>query len=470
MNRPDYTSLITELSAEYALHSPRSAALNERAKGPLVDGGSHAVRLMEPFPPRIAAAHGAWLTDEDGHQILDFWQGHYANILGHNPKVVTSELVAALNDGFGLQTGFTDRLQAETAEILCRQTGSERVRFTTSGTLATMYAMLLARAFTGRSLIVKVGGGWHGAHPWGLKGVSLHFGAEGPRTGVDSAGLPASVTDDVIVTGYNNPDALRDVFLTRGDQIACLIVEPIIGAGGFIMATREYLLEAREQARKYGAILILDEVISGFRFRAGDLGRLRGVQPDLATFGKVMGGGMPVAAVAGRADIMSQVGRDGDSAVKFSGGTYSAHPASMLAAKTMMSYLAANEEAVYPQLAELGEETRRTIEDAFAQEGIFARCTGSGSDGAPGSSLFKIHFPSSSESKLERPEDALDPSVCDVDLADRVFPLALLLEDVHMMRGRGALTTEHTHDDIALVRDACGSVGQRVRRAGGSAA
>ena len=113
MNRPDYTSLIADLSAEYAAHSPLSAALNERASAHLIDGGSHALRLLEPFPPRIAAAQGAWLTDEDGHQILDFWQGHFANILGHNPEVVTSAVAAALTEGFGLQTGFTDRLQAE---------------------------------------------------------------------------------------------------------------------------------------------------------------------------------------------------------------------------------------------------------------------------------------------------------------------------------------------------------------------
>ena len=138
MNRPDHTSLIADLSAEHARRSPKSAALNERAKRPLVDGGSHALRLMEPFPPRIATAHGAWLTDEDGHRILDFWQGHFANVLGHNPEVVTAELARAFEVRFGLQTGFTDRLQAEAAEILCQQTGAERVRFTTSGTLATM--------------------------------------------------------------------------------------------------------------------------------------------------------------------------------------------------------------------------------------------------------------------------------------------------------------------------------------------
>ena len=460
---PDYAPLIAEISNEYARRSPRSAAINELAQRVLVDGGSHALRLLEPFPPRIASAHGAWLTDEDAHRILDFWQGHFANVLGHNPEIVTSELASAFERGAGLQTGFTDRLQVETAEILCRQVGAERVRFTTSGSLATMYAILLARAHTGRDLVMKVGGGWHGAHPWGLKGVSLHFGPEGAETGADSAGLPSAFLEDVVVAGFNDPELLRDLFREYGGQTACLIVEPFIGSGGFIMATREFLAEARELTEKHGALLILDEVISGFRFRAGDLGRLLGVQPDLATFGKVMGGGMPVAAVAGRADVMNQVGRAGGSTVKFSGGTYSAHPASMLAAKAMMSYLAANESVLYPQLALLGDRARQAAENAFASEGVLAKCTGSDEAGQVGSSLFKLHFPCREDQDLDRPEVVFDPSLCDVALSDRVVQLGMLLEDVHLMRGRGAVSEAHTEADIAAFGEACRRVAQRVR-------
>jgi len=176
MKQRDYAPLMSELAAAYTKHSPKSAKLHEKALKYLVSGGSHNLRLLKPFPPRIVKAQGAWLQDEDGHRILDFWQGHAGNILGHNPKVVTSALAKAFTNGYGLQTGFPDRLQIEAAEILCRQTGAERVRFTTSGTLSTMYAVTLARAFTGRNLILKIGGGWHGANPWTLKGVSYHQG------------------------------------------------------------------------------------------------------------------------------------------------------------------------------------------------------------------------------------------------------------------------------------------------------
>jgi glutamate-1-semialdehyde 2,1-aminomutase len=129
MKTRDYSQLLAELSDAYARYSPKSEAVNQAAVKHLVDGGNHALRLIQPFPPRIVTARGAWLGDEDGHRLLDFWQGHLANPLGHNPEIVTSTLAQAFEAGFGLQTGFADRLQAETAEILCQRTGAERVRW-----------------------------------------------------------------------------------------------------------------------------------------------------------------------------------------------------------------------------------------------------------------------------------------------------------------------------------------------------
>ncbi|NLF01058.1 MAG: aminotransferase class III-fold pyridoxal phosphate-dependent enzyme [Anaerolineales bacterium] len=465
MQQRDYKPLLTALTEAYERHAPRSAALNQRARQVLVDGGSHAMRLIEPFPPRIVDARGAWLTDEDGHRILDFWQGHFANLLGHNPTVVTTELAHAFEGGFGLQTGFTDLLQIELAEILCRQTGAERVRFTTSGSLATMYAVLLARAFTGRSLVMKVGGGWHGAQPWALKGVDIRIHPGHDRVHIDSQGLPAAVTEEVVVTGFNDVELLHDCFKRYGHRLACFIVEPFIGAGGFLFATPEYLRAARTLTQEYGVVLILDEVISGFRFRAGDLASLYGVRADLATYGKVIGGGMPVSAVAGRADIMALAGREGGSRVKFSGGTYSGHPASMLAGKALLTHLVAHEQEVYGTLSALGEEMRQTMEEVFSQRGLLARCTGYGNEAVSGSSLFRIHFPYRDDLSLTRPEDIFNPALCDLTLSDHVLQLALLLEDIHLVQGRGALTTAHTPADIARFGEACDRVAERVAAA-----
>jgi glutamate-1-semialdehyde 2,1-aminomutase len=463
MTTRDYSRLWGELLESYAQYSPESGALHERASKVLVDGGSHALRLTEPFPPRIVTARGAWLKDEDGHDILDFWQGHFANILGHNPTVVTAALADASEAGSGLQTGFTDRLQAETAEILCQQSGAERVRFTTSGTLATMYATLLSRAFTGRTMVMKVGGGWHGAQPWALKGIGFHGDDGDGFQKVESAGVPAAVTDKVIVSGFNDPDRLYDHFRQYGDQLACFIVEPFIGVGGFTPATREYLQATRELTHRYGVVLIFDEVIAGFRFRAGSAGTLYGVQPDLSTFGKIIGGGMPVAAVAGRADIMGLVGRAAGSRVRFSGGTYSGHPASLLAANTLMTYLVAHEAKVYPRLAELGERTRQVMTSAFIEEGIPVACTGHGNQVLPGSSMFMLHFPYEPDARLDTPEDWMDPSICDLVLSHKVLDLALLLEDVFMLHTHGAVSIAHTEADLDLLGEGCRRAARRIK-------
>lgn len=458
----DYSKLFQELATEYAQHSPRSAMLNERAQQTMIDGGSHTLRLIKPFPPRLVRAHGAYIHDADGHSILDFWQGHYTNILGHNPTVVTDTLARAFESGWGLQTGFTDELQIEVAELICKQTQSERVRFTTSGALATMNAIMLARAFTGRDLVLKVGGGWHGGQPWGLVGVNFAKPSEPWR--VEGQGLPSSVANEVIVTRFNRPDILRAHFEQYGNRLACFIVEPFMGAGGFMPATREYLRTARELCDHYGVVLIFDEVISGFRFRAGNLGALYGVQPDLTTLAKIIGGGMPVAAVAGRATILELCGRTGGNRVRFAGGTYSAHPASMLAAKTLLTYLVEHEHEIYPRLARLGAQMRQAIEDAFLSEGIFARCTGHPNDALSGSSFAVPQFPYDEKQSLASPDEVNDPTLCDVELRDHIFQLALLLEDVHVVHGGGAVSTAHTEQDIARLGEASRRVAQRIKK------
>jgi glutamate-1-semialdehyde 2,1-aminomutase len=463
MANRDHTTLLAKLGAAYALYSPRSRAIDETAKKYLIDGGSHQLRLTQPFPPRIVSASGGYLKDEDGHQILDFWQGHLGNLLGHNPPAVTAVLSQAFGDGFGLQTGFTDRLQAEVAEILCRQTGSERVRFTTSGSLATMYAIMLARSFTGRDRMLKTGGGWHGAQPWGLKGVSFHDGNGKGFQMLDSEGIPAGLAGDVIITGFNDIEGLREGFREHGDRLACFIVEPFIGTGGLMPASRDFIQNACDLCRHHGALLIFDEVICGFRFRAGNLGALYGVAPDLSVFGKIIGGGMPVAAVAGRADVLSLAGQDGGRRVKFSGGTFSAHPASMLAAKTMMQYTIDHEAEIYPRLARLGEKARRTMESAFLDEGIYAHCTGSGNDVVPGSSMAHLHFPYREDARLERPEQLFDPAVCDVELSKTVLQLALLLEDVYLVHGHGAVATAHTDADMSVLESGCRRAAHRIK-------
>lgn len=450
MPERDYSSQIEKLESEYRAYAPKSAEFQQRASQVLVDGGSHALRLIEPFPPRIRAAKGAYVEDLDGHKILDFWQGHYANILGHNPPEITEALAESFAGGFGLQTGFVDTVQAELAELICKQTNMDQVRFTTSGTLSTMYAILMARAYNGRELVLKVGGGWHGAHLWGLKGVGHKQGFQH----VDSVGVPQQVAQDVVVTEFNHIEKLEEVFKINGECLACFILEPVIGAGGMIPASQAYLQRAHELCDQYGVVLIFDEVISGFRYRAGDVGMLFGVHPDLMTMGKIIGGGMPVASVAGRKEIMGQVGRAQKTKVKFSGGTYSAHPASMLAAKTMVAYLIAHEDEVYPRLAQMSALLREKVLEVFKQAGVPARFSGVKSKILPNNTLHMLVLPFDPDISLDSPDVVLDPQICDVTFMDKVLKLAMLLEDVHIVHGLGAMSTAHGETEIEQVSEA----------------
>ena len=455
-----FSAQYDQLVDEYHARFPRSAERHAQAQAVMVDGGQHMIRLYEPYPVHVQSASGAYIYDLDGHQILDFWQGHFANILGHNPPQITEPLSEMLAGGYGLQTGMLDEQARELAELICRQTGAERVRFTTSGSLATMYAIMLSRSYTGRQLVLKMGGGWHGAQPWGLIGVS--FGEQGFRA-PDSEGLPSATRNEVMVTRFNDSQALQEIFGSHGDKIACLIVEPVIGAGGFIPATQEYMTLARELTEKHGALLISDEVIAGFRFRAGNAAALYGIQPDLTTMGKIAGGGMPVALVAGRAAVMTRAGREGGRHVRFDGGTYSAHPASMMAGKTMIEYLIEHEAEIYPRLAKMGQQMRTRIEQVFAEQGVLAQCSGYPNQAVQGSSLALIHFPVRPGIEIDSPDVASDPTCCNMEVRERVLKLALLIEDVYAVHGLGALSTAHTDQDLGKLYAACQRAAQRIK-------
>jgi len=460
---PDnHARLLDSLRREYERKYPNSRTAHERAKQVLVDGISHGARLFDPYPFRVQSADGSSVTDIDGNVIVDYWQGHYTNILGHNPAVVREVLVEELEHGWGLQTGLPEERQTEFAAALARATGNERVRLTTAGTLATMYAMMLCRAYAKRELVLKVAGGWHGANPLALKGIDR--AADGFER-VESAGVSASAGEETLVIPFNDVAALRTVFRTHGDRIACLIFEPCLGGGGFIPATREFMSEARALTQHYGALLILDEVITGFRYCAGGMQRLYGVQADLTTFGKIVGGGMPLSVVAGRADVMDLCSLKASPRVWFNGGTFSAHPLALLAGTTLVEYLVAHESEIYPLLAAKGDRLREGIEAAFANEGILARTTGHSRDAVAGGSLLSINFPLRDDVVIGSAEEALNPALCDVTLREKVLKLGLLLHDVNVSHGLGAISVTHSDADLDHTIEACAAVAHRLAAA-----
>lgn len=444
MNERKLDSLRNRLETEYRKRTPRSRALFRRAGKSMVGGGSHTIRLFTPYPFFVSGARGAEVRDVDGRVLVDYWQGHYANILGHNPAPVLDGTRAALRRG-ALHTGFEAPPQIDLAELILSRLGYRdwRIRFTTSGTLAAMYAIMLARAQTGRDLILKVGGGWHGASPDLLKGVKFDRAA-GFGTPA-SAGIPAGTLRRTLVTRFNDEAGLARVFKAHGDRIAAFLVEPFLGVGGFIAASPAYLRLARELTRRHGAVLVFDEVISGFRFCASGVQTLYGIEPDLTLFGKIIGGGHAVAAVAGKRDVLEGCGPERSAARRalVEGGTFSGHCEYMSAGLAMLRHLVRDADRLYPRLAATGEALRRGIEKAFAAEGIEARATGDGNEVVRGGSLFMIHFPARGGVAYDRSEDCLDERVSRLRLREETLKMALILEGVHVVHGGGAVSEAH---------------------------
>ncbi|HEX9902974.1 MAG TPA: aminotransferase class III-fold pyridoxal phosphate-dependent enzyme [Acidobacteriota bacterium] len=448
MNPRDLNRLVAHLKARYQKRTRKSLAVHHRAEKVMVRGGSHTLRLYYPYPFQIASAQGAWVKDVDGNAYLDYWQGHYANILGHNPAAIRSALKTPASRG-SLHTGFESESQIELAELIIRQLGDGdlRVRFTTSGTLATMYAVMLALAHTGRDLVLKIGGGWHGASPFLLKGIRYdsRLGFHGPA----SAGIPQEIFRRTLVTPFNDGQALENLLKRKGKSVACFILEPFLGVGGFLPASREYLELARRLTERYGIVLIFDEIISGFRFCPSGVQTLYGVRPDLSTFGKLIGGGHTIAAVVGRRNILERCETRANSRLRvlFEGGTFSSHPEYIRSGLAMLRTLIAQARQVYPRLAAQGESLRRGIEAAFRTEGVEAICTGNAEDVLPGSSMFMVHFPRRPW-PAPSPEILADPHWADLSLREEVLKLALLVEGVHAVHGGGAVSTAHTAGQV----------------------
>jgi glutamate-1-semialdehyde 2,1-aminomutase len=443
----DKKALLEQLIQNYRQTHKRSESLYQRSTQSQIGGGSHNLRLFAPFPFYDDHCSGSTVTDIDGNTYVDFWQGHFANILGHNPPVVIESLIDFFSRGQGLTTGFPGCLQNKLAEIILSRMDADKIRFTTSGTLATMYAIMLANAYTRRDCVFKVGGGWHGAQPYALKGITAY---DRGLNRIESAGLPAGIDASIIMTKFNDLDDLESKFSEFGKKTSCLIVEPFIGAGGFIFGQPEYIQRVRDLCDLYGVILIFDEVVSGFRFHAGPLQTLYGVNPDLTVLGKAIGGGMPVSALAGKEEILALSGTEAEDEkkVKFEGGTFSAHPASMQAGINFLQYLIANEEEVYPRIGRLGERVRKQIEEIFRSHGFHVRCTGDGNPVAEHSSIIGVHFLHSNMERIMSPEETLNPEVSDAELREKIFKLSMLEEGFNIFHGYGTIAAAHSTEEI----------------------
>ena len=396
----------TNETARYLELTPKSRAIWEEACRYLPDGDSRHSIFWNPYPIFTESAQGAIVTDADGVERLDFINTMTTMILGHGPAPV---LEAARDQmSLGLAYNSPNRHQVDLARLLCERIPSfERVRFTNSGTEATLNTLRAARAFTGRSKFAKVEGGYHGTHDAVL--VSLRID---PATGGDydnpnpvpsSAGLADGVLDQAIIIPYNDVDVARRILEEHRDELAAVIVEPVMGSVGMLPADPGYLTMLRDFADDSGALLIFDEVIS-FRVSPGGAQEYYGVTPDMTALGKIIGGGFPVGAFGGRTDVMSLYSPTGGAAIAH-GGTFNANPITMAAGVATLTELTPS---VYRRLAELTEMLRQGIRQVCSELEQPAVVTGAGS-------LFGIHF---AEGPLHNYRDIAET---DKDLAGRVF-------------------------------------------------
>ena len=342
--------------------SAAQAELRRRAQGLFPGGVNSPVRAFRSVgraPLLLAAGEGARVRDADGAWYLDYIGAWGPAILGHGDPGVVEAVREAARDGFAL--GATSPREVELGErIRDAMPSMERLRFTSSGTEAVMSAIRLARGATGRDLIVKFAGGYHG------HGDSLLVEAGSGLATLalpGSAGVTAAAARDTIVLPYNDLQAVTDAFAQHGDAIAALIVEPVAANVGVVPPAPGFLAHLREVTAARGALLLFDEVITGFRLARGGAQARYDVTPDLTTLGKIIGGGMPVGAYGGRADLMAHVAPEGG---VYQAGTLSGHPLTMAAGIATLDRLTPD---VYRFLEATGAELEGGLRAAAADAG-----------------------------------------------------------------------------------------------------
>jgi glutamate-1-semialdehyde 2,1-aminomutase len=358
----------------------RSQELFERAKKILPGGVNSPVRAFEPYPFFVNRAKGSRLFSVDGSSYIDYCMAYGALILGHSFE----EVLNAVRDQLGKGTlyGTPTELEVAFSELISKLSPCmEMLRLVNSGTEATMHAIRLARGFTGRKKIIKFEGCFHGSHD----NVLVKAGSGATSFGTpNSLGIPEETTRNTIVIPYNNLQVLEDVIERNGCYIAAVIVEPVIGNAGLILPRNDYLNQLRKITKDYGIILIFDEIITGFRLALGGAQEYYNIKPDMATLGKILGGGFPIAAFGGQREIMQHLSPSGK---VYQAGTFSGNPISATAGYSVLQILRERQNTIYPKLEKNCEKLKKALVDSASDHHVEAQVNNI-------ASMFQIFFSS----------------------------------------------------------------------------
>jgi glutamate-1-semialdehyde 2,1-aminomutase len=431
-------------SDAYVASTPSSARLYREAREVIAGGVSRTTIHFPPHPLYVERGDGARVWDADGAERLDFIGNYTALILGHRHPAVSAAISAQLERGTAFAAATAEEL-ALARELCGRLPSVDRLHFVNSGTEATLYAMRLARAHTGRPAIARFEGCYHGTHDAAEVSVSPDPSAAGPDGAplpvAETAGLPDSVLADALVLPFNDAAATAELLRRHRDRVGGVIIDPLLSATGLVPARPEFLHELRRVTEELDMVLIFDEVIS-FRVGAAGLQGRYGVRPDLTTLGKIIGGGLPVAAFGGRADIMDRLDPEREAPIPH-GGTYNGHPLGMAAGLAAMRELTP---AAFARLDEQGEWLRGQLAELFADYRVPAQVTGLGS-------LFNVHLTDAELVDYRSVRRAQSPK-----LAHR-FLLGMLNHGVLMApRGLGAICAPMGVDELAAFVSAADAV------------
>jgi glutamate-1-semialdehyde 2,1-aminomutase len=422
----------------------RSREWYARAQQSLIEGvnsPSRGAAVYEHGPVVLKRGRGSHVWDLDGNEYIDFMMSFGALIQGHaHPKIVeaVSQAIAA-----GSHFAAATPAEADAAERFLRMVPTaEAVRFTNTGSEATMLALRLARAHTGRTKFLKFEGHYHGWYdPYCLNGHSHPPEQLGPRQNParfpDSEGIPLTVFDDVVLAPWNDLEALEIILRRHGPELAAIITEPIMANMGCILPRDGYLLKVSDLAHQFGALFILDEVVTGFRYAPGGCQQRYGLKPDLSTFGKALGAGFPVGAVTGPRAILDRMRWGSNMVLHY--GTFNGHRLTMSVIAANLDLLAANEGAVYKQIYRVGDAAITGLRDVFRRRKIDAIVQGFGP-------MFQIYFTS---------RDAITDYRDYCRYADTAkysqFIHALLDRGIYMTPSNGLhwiISTAHTMQDV----------------------